>query len=76
MSERIHYEVETELNPRFLETGNLSDYYGVYYVVKYSGYWPVARVQSFENGNGRELAYALARELQNEQDATPPAGDE
>jgi hypothetical protein len=29
------YEVESELNPRYAETGDQADYYGVYHVVKY-----------------------------------------
>ena len=29
-------EVESELNPRYLETFSMADYFGIYHVIKYS----------------------------------------
>lgn len=42
MSERTHIEVESELNPRYLELGStIDDYYGIYHVVEYRDGVPV-----------------------------------
>lgn len=59
----VHYEVESHLNPRYLETGYPSDYFGIYEVIKYEGDTRTP-IKSFEGGEGRSDAYRLAGELQ------------
>lgn len=67
----IHYEVESELNSSYAETNDPDDYYGIYYVVKYDGDTRNGVMAIFEadyHGDGRALAYALARTLQEAED--------
>ena len=59
------YEVESELNPRYAETGNAADYYGVYHVVEYAGDNRVHMIRTFDGGmtTDRSEAYRLAGRL-------------
>lgn len=59
----VHIEVESELNPKFLETGHWRDYYGIYHVVKYDGDQRVEVLKTFDNPftDRRGDAYRFAR---------------
>lgn len=60
---RIHYEVDSEINPKFLETDHMCDYFGIYSVVKYDDDIPLEVIGTWSGGWGREKAYALAGQL-------------
>lgn len=59
------YEVESELNPRYMETGNSADYYGIYRVVMYINDVRGEIVKTFDDGaaHARRDAYRLAGQL-------------
>lgn len=61
---RIHIEVDSELNPRYAETGSMIDYYGIYHVVKYDGDEPLEVLKTFDDpfADRRRDAYRFARE--------------
>lgn len=67
-SNRIHYEVESEVNPRYKETGDIHDYFGIYYVVKYFGDTRNGVIKKFDDHytNRRAEAYRYARQLNEE----------
>lgn len=64
---RIHFEVDSELNPDYLKTGYPIDYYGLYHVVKYEDDKKIEVIKTFKRGYGRSEAYTLASELQEAQ---------
>lgn len=59
------YEVESELNPRYLETGETTDYYGLYHVVSYDADGNREIVKTFDGTytNARAEAYKYANFL-------------
>lgn len=63
-----HYEVESELNPRFKETGLTEDYHGIYHVVEYDCETRVRVIRSYKDTYTshamRMEAYKYAAHLQ------------
>lgn len=62
---KIHFEVDSEINPKYLETGDLIDYYGIYKVVKYDGDEIIEVLKVFDDPftNRRMDAYKFARSV-------------
>jgi hypothetical protein len=60
-----HFEVESEINPRYLETGSTEDYYGLYHVVEFDGDKRIRIVATYsEYTDSRRNAYKHAAHLQ------------
>lgn len=62
---KVHYEVVSQLNPKYALTGHMCDYYGVYHVVKYDEHNNPEIIQTF-TGLYRKDAYTLAGKLTQE----------
>lgn len=61
-----HIEVESQLNPRYLVTRDMSDYFGIYTVVRYEGSTrTVLKVFDDPNTDHRRAAYQYAGSLIN-----------
>lgn len=61
----IHIEVDSEVNPQYLRTNKLVDYYGIYRVVKYDGDALIEVLKTFDDPftDRRGDAYRYAGEL-------------
>jgi hypothetical protein len=62
----MRYEVASELNPRYLQTQNMHDYYGIYHVVEVDEKETARVIETFDSefdSDNRKKAYARAREL-------------
>lgn len=61
----LRYEVESEINPRYAETGSAADYHGMYHVVRYDGDKRLEVMRTFGGGftTDRDEAYKLAGRL-------------
>lgn len=73
----VRYEVEGKLNPRYVETGDMADYFGIYEVVKWQGDARLEVIETYRAdklSDARYLAYSHARRLQ-EQAAAGSRGD-
>ncbi len=72
-----HIEVESELNPRFKETGRWQDYMGIYHVVRYDGDQRTV-LKTFDDPftDRRGDAYRYAGMLLNSPTAPLPKGRE
>lgn len=62
----VRYDVESELNPRYAETGWPIDYYGIYRAIAYHADGTREVLYTGERGEGRDNAYRLAGRLSNE----------
>lgn len=64
----MYYDVASELNPMYLKTQRMSDYFGIYHVIEVNEKGKATVIETFDtqyDSNNRKRAYAKARELNN-----------
>lgn len=62
----MYYDVASELNPEYLKTQRMSDYYGIYHVIEVDEHGKAKIIETFntkDDSNNRKKAYQRAREL-------------